>query len=163
MRISLIAAMAENGVIGRDGQLPWHLAADLKRFKRLTMNHTLIMGRKTWESIGRPLPGRRMIVITRQVNFPAEGATVAASLEEAITLARQTSDDEAFVIGGAEIYRLALPIADRMYLTQVQAQVEGDATFPEFDAGRWRLVESEQHSANETNDYPICCERYERV
>ncbi len=146
MQISIIAAMAENGVIGRDGQLPWHLKADLQRFKRLTMGHTIIMGRKTWESIGRPLPGRRMVVVTRQNGYQAEGVQVAASLDDALALARLAGDEEAFIIGGAEIYRLALPLADRLYLTRVLAPVEGDTTFPEFDASHWRLVESEPAS-----------------
>jgi dihydrofolate reductase len=154
MRISLIAAMAENGVIGRDGHLPWHLAADLKRFKRLTMNHALIMGRKTWESIGQPLPGRRMIVITRQMKYRADGATVVNSLDEAVALAQQTGDDEAFVIGGAEIYRIALPIADRLYMTLVLAEVEGDAKFPEIDWEAWVQIESETVDADANNDYP---------
>jgi dihydrofolate reductase len=161
MKVSLIAAVAENGVIGRGGQLPWHLAADLQRFKRLTMGHTIIMGRKTWESIGRPLPGRRMIVITRQDDYCAEGLEVASSLDAAIDVAA-ARDDEAYVIGGAEIYRQALPRADRLFLTRVQAIVEGDTTFPEFDPSHWRLVESEQHLADDKNEFPVCFERYER-
>jgi dihydrofolate reductase len=162
MRISIIAAMADNGVIGRDGHLPWHLKADLQRFKRLTMGHTIIMGRKTWESIGRPLPGRRMVVITRQSGYQADGVQVAGCLDDALALARAAGDEEAFIIGGAEIYRLALPLADRLYLTRVLVPVDGDTTFPEFDASRWRLVESEQHPADDANEFPVCFECYER-
>jgi len=162
MRISLIAAMAENGVIGREGRLPWHLAADLKRFKQLTMGHTIVMGRKTWESIGRPLPGRRMIVITRQTGYRADGVDVVSNLDDAVALTRAAGDDEVFIIGGAEVYRLALPHADRLYLTRVHAKIEGDTVFPEFDVGHWQLVKSEERAADETNDFPICFERYER-
>src|SRR3990170_2952874 len=104
MRISIIAAMAENGVIGRGGQLPWHLKADLQRFKRLTTGHTIIMGRKTWESIGRPLSGRRMVVVSRQADYRPEGVTAVNSLDAALAVAQAAGDDEAFVIGGAEIY-----------------------------------------------------------
>jgi len=162
MKISIIAAVAENGVVGRGGRLPWHLAADLRRFKQLTMGHTVIMGRKTWESIGRPLPGRQMVVVSRQDGYRAEGVDVASNLDAAIDVATTAGDDEAFVIGGAEIYRLALPHADRLYLTRVHAKIEGDTVFPEFDPGDWRLVESERRPADEANDFPICFERYER-
>src|SRR5450755_1190664 len=109
MRVSILVAVAENGVIGRGGKLPWHLADDLRRFKQLTMGHTIVMGRKTWESIGRALPGRRMIVISRQAGYHVEGAQVAGSLENALQIAEAAGDDETFVIGGSEIYRLALP------------------------------------------------------
>src|SRR5262245_37513826 len=129
MRISLIAAMAENGVIGRGGQLPWRLEADLARFKQLTMGHTVIMGRKTWESIGRPLPGRRMIVVTRQGRYAADGIEVAGNLEAALEAARVAGEEEAFIIGGAEVYRQALPLADRLYMTLVLAEIEGDTKF----------------------------------
>lgn len=163
MRISLIAAVANNGVIGRRGQLPWRLKADLQRFKQLTMGHTVIMGRKTWESIGRPLPGRRMVVVTRQKDYQAEGAKLVGSVDDAIELARSASDEEAFVIGGGEIYRLTLPRADRLYLTRVHAEVEGDATFPDVDCQRWRLVESDLRSADEVNEFPMTFELYERA
>jgi len=163
MKVSLIAAVADNGVIGRGGQLPWHLAADLKRFKQLTMGHTIVMGRKTWESIGRPLPGRRMVVITRQHGYRAEGIDVVSSLDAAIDVAAAAGDDEAIVIGGAEIYRLALPRADRLYLTRVHTRTEGDTMFPDFDPSHWRLLESEHHGADESNDFPVCFEIYERA
>src|ERR1700742_580843 len=127
MRISIIVAVAENGVIGRDGQLPWRLSADLQRFKRLTMGHTMIMGRRTWESIGRPLPGRRTIVVTRQTNYSvAEGVQTAASLDDALAIAETTGEREVFVVGGAELYNEALPQAGRLFFTEVAADVEGD-------------------------------------
>jgi len=162
MRISIIAAVADNGVTGRGGQLPWRLSADLKRFKKLTMGHTIVMGRKTWESIGRPLPGRRMVVVTRQNDYRADGVEVVSSLDAAIDVAAAAGDDETFVIGGAEIYRLALPRADRLCLTRVRATIEGDTSFPEFDPTHWRLVESEPLAADESNEFPSCFERYER-
>jgi dihydrofolate reductase len=162
MRVSLIAALAENGIIGRGGQLPWHLSADLKRFKRLTMDHTIIMGRKTWESIGRPLPGRRMVVITRQGGYQADSVAVVCSLEDALALARAAGDEEAFVIGGAEIYRLALPFADRLYMTLVLAEVEGDTKFPEIDWETWARIDSESVEADADNEFPHLFYVFER-
>jgi len=141
-RISLIVAVARNGVIGKDGKLPWHLPEDLKRFKALTMGHHLIMGRKTWESIGRPLPGRTSVVVTRQSNYSAPGALVTHSLAAAIEACQ--GDDEIFVIGGAETYREALPRADRVYLTEVLADYAGDTWFPEL-GGEWHEVSREPH------------------
>jgi dihydrofolate reductase len=155
MRISIIAAMSENGVIGREGRLPWHLSADLKRFKQLTMGHTIVMGRKTWESIGRPLPGRRMVVITRQSDYRAEGAEVVSNLDDALALARAADDDEAFIIGGAEIYRLALPRAERLHLTLIHAKIDGDTVFPLVDWSTWQRTTSEQHRADSQNDFPF--------
>ena len=137
MNVSLIVAVSRNGVIGLDNQLPWHLPEDLKYFKSVTMGKPLIMGRKTFESIGRPLPGRTNIVITRDSGWHAEGVEVAQTLLQAMTLARlacaQAELNEIMVIGGEQIYRLALPVADRLYLTEVQAEVEGDAFFPAYD------------------------------
>ncbi len=159
--------MAQNRVIGRSGKLPWRLSADLKRFKTLTMGHHLIMGRKTLESIGRPLPGRTTIVLTRRAAplalDPSGTLPLAAarSLDEALTLAR--NDDEAFVIGGAEIYALALPRVDRLYVTWVDAAVEGDTFFPEFDWDQWRLVSQERHEADARNDFPHRFAVYDRV
>jgi dihydrofolate reductase len=135
-RVSLIAAVAANGVIGRDGALPWHLPEDLKRFKALTLGHHIVMGRKTYESIGRLLPGRTTVIVTRRHDYAVPGAIVAASLAEAI--ARCAEDDEVFVIGGAQIYQAALPLADRLYLTEVKAAVDGDTCFPAFDRRQWR-------------------------
>jgi dihydrofolate reductase len=144
-RLSLIVAMARNRVIGRDGKLPWHLSADLKRFRALTMGHHIIMGRKTWESIGRPLPGRTSIVVTRNPSYVAAGATAVSSLAAALAAARE--DTEVFVIGGAEVYRDALPLADRIYLTQLQADYAGDVYFPLLLPAQWRAGERERHNA----------------
>jgi dihydrofolate reductase len=163
MRISIIAAMSENGVIGRGGRLPWHLSTDLKRFKQLTMGHTLIMGRKTWESIGRPLPGRRMVVISRQPGYQAEGVEVVSSLDAALDIASAAGDDEAFVIGGGEVYRLALPYAERVYMTLVLAEVEGDAHFPEVDWDHWQRLETESREADAENDHPHVFHVFERL
>jgi dihydrofolate reductase len=153
--LSIIAAVSENNVIGRGGGLPWHLAVDLKRFKRLTMGHAIIMGRRTWESIGRPLPGRTSIVISRQTDWRVDGASVAASLDGALEIARRSKVDqsEAFVIGGAAVYALALPRAERLYLTRVHAVVEGDVEFPAVDWNAWRLMEESHHAADERNDF----------
>ena len=150
--LSLIVAIAENGVIGREGDLPWHLSADLRRFKQITMGHHIVMGRKTYESIGRPLPGRTSVVVTRSADYQAEGVLVARSLDEALTLA--AGDEETFIIGGAEIYRQALPLARRIYVTRVHAEIEGDVFFPEFDPSAWKLLEAERHEPDEKNAYP---------
>lgn len=155
--------MAENGVIGRGGQLPWRLAADLKRFKQLTMGHTLIMGRKTWESIGRPLPGRGMVVISRQAGYAAEGADVVANLDRALKIAAEAGDEEAFVIGGAEIYRLAIPHADRIYLTLVLAEVEGDTRFPEVNWDDWQRIDADSHPADNENDHAHVFHVFDRL
>jgi len=144
MRLSLIVATSQNNVIGRDNQLPWHLPEDLAYFKSVTMGKPLLMGRKTFESIGRPLPGRTNIVITRDPNWSYEGVKVAGNLKAAIALAESESvnkdSDEVMVIGGEQIYKLCLPYAARLYITQVEAFVEGDAFFPDFDANDWDQV-----------------------
>lgn len=138
-RLTLIAAVARNGVIGRDNRLPWKLSEDLKRFKALTMGHPLIMGRKTWESLPGILPGRPHIVVSRNPDYRAEGATVVHSLPAAITAAgSMAGGDEVFVIGGAELYAQALAIADRLQLTEIDADFEGDAHFPDWDRSLWR-------------------------
>ena len=147
--LSIIVAYDKNRVIGRKGELPWRLSADLRRFKRLTMNHAIVMGRKTYESIGRPLPGRRMIAISRAANYHAAHAEVVHSMAEA--LAATQGDDEVFVVGGGEIYRAALPLADRLYITLVEAETAGDATFPKFDAAQWQLIEQKQHPQDARN------------
>ncbi|RMH23020.1 MAG: nucleoside triphosphate pyrophosphohydrolase [Acidobacteria bacterium] len=158
--ISLLAAMSENRVIGRDGRLPWHLPADLKRVKRLTVGHTVIMGRRTFESIGRPLPRRRSIVLSRDRRYRPAGVEVAASLEEALALAG--GEEEVFVFGGAELFRLALPRARRIYLTLVHAEVEGDVHFPPWDESDWRLVEDRRYDADERHPHPYSFRLYER-
>ena len=151
----MIAAVASNGVIGRGGELPWHLPDDLARFKSLTMGHHLIVGRRTWESIGRPLPGRRMVVVSRGApEVPAEVAR-AGSFEEALDLAAAAGEEETFVGGGAALFAEALPRADRLYLTRVLADVPGDVLLPDFDETRWREVAREHHPADERHDYPF--------
>lgn len=152
-RVSLVAAVAANGVIGRDGALPWRLPEDLKRFKALTLGHHIVMGRKTYESIGRLLPGRTTVIVTHQRDYAVPGAIVATSLEDAI--GRCIGDDEVFVIGGAEIYRAALPIADRMYLTLVQAPFEGDTLFPAWEAEDWELISREPLSPVPASGAPV--------
>ncbi len=164
-QISLIAAVAENGVIGRGGELPWRLSSDLRRFKRLTMGHCLVMGRKTYDSIGRPLPGRVSIVLSRASDRPdADGLRHADSLDAALAMVSGSGmrADEAFVIGGAEVYRLALPRADRLYLTRVHADVTGDAYFPEVDWNAWRLVDSDPQDAGPKDEFACTHEVYVR-
>jgi dihydrofolate reductase len=151
-RISIIVAVGRNGVIGRDGALPWRLPEDLKRFKALTMGHVMIMGRKTYESIGRLLPGRRSVIVSRQAGYAVEGATVAPSLAEAIAAAGEIP--EVFVIGGGEIYRAALPSAHRLLVTEVDASPEGDAFFPAVDIAVWRETARVAHGPGGTPDAP---------
>ncbi len=144
MRLSLIVAASQNNVIGRDNQLPWHLPEDLSYFKSVTMGKPLLMGRKTFESIGRPLPGRTNIVITRNSTWRQEGVEVASNIDSALVLAKsafsESADDEVMVIGGEQIYRLCLPFAQRLYLTYIDAHVDGDAFFPDFDKNDWQQV-----------------------
>lgn len=155
--IALIVAMAENQVIGKDNQLPWHLPGDLGYFKRTTLGKPVIMGRKTYESIGRPLPGRPNIVITRQGDWHAEGVTVCNSLDGAISVAQNLvaslAVDEIMVIGGGDLYRQALPLANRLYLTKVHAAVEGDAYFPIIEQQSWQQISEERHSSEGSNPY----------
>jgi dihydrofolate reductase len=148
MPVSLIAAVAANGVIGRDGGLPWHLPEDLKRFKRLTSGHHLIVGRATWESIGRPLPDRTFVVVTRSPGEARRGLAFARTVEEGIRLAERAGDGEPFVAGGEGIFREALErdLVERLHLTRIHRDYEGDARFPDFDESRWRLVEREGHA-----------------
>lgn len=160
MTLSIIVAMSENRVIGRAGGLPWHLPADLKRFKQLTTGHAIIMGRKTFESIGKPLPNRRNIVITRQITWRFPGVETAPDLDTAIRLA--TDDPEVFIIGGAEVFREAESRADRMYITLICANVEGDVLFPEVDWNLWRLTEDIRQEADATNALPMSFRTYER-
>lgn len=155
MKLSLICAMAENRVIGRDNKLPWHLSEDLKYFRRTTMGNCLIMGRHTWESIGRALPGRTSIVISSNLDYKAEGAEVVSSLTQAVERADGT---EAFVIGGANLYRAALPLADFFHLTRVHSEVEGDTYLHEFDESQWKEISRVEFQRDESNgyDYSIC-------
>jgi len=155
--------MTSRRVIGRRGGLPWRLSADLKRFKTLTMGHSIVMGRKTYDSIGQPLPGRTSIVLSRQPqpDWAAVGIRTAPSLDDA--LAQASADDEVFIVGGAEIYALALPRADRLYVTWVDADVEGDTFFPQVDWGQWRLVSEEPHAADAKNEHPFRFAIYDRI
>jgi dihydrofolate reductase len=158
--ISLIVAMAQNGVIGRDNSLPWRLPEDLKRFRAFTLGKPILMGRKTFESLGRPLPGRTNLVLTRDRSWFADGVIVVHSIEAALMQA--ASSDELVVIGGAEIYRLVLPVARRIYLTHVHADVPGDITFPEFDPTQWADVEWTSQPADESHAYPLTFVTLER-
>ncbi|HEY2340012.1 MAG TPA: dihydrofolate reductase [Steroidobacteraceae bacterium] len=158
--ISLIVAMAQNGVIGRDNSLPWRLPDDLKRFRAFTLGKPILMGRKTFESIGRPLPGRINLVLTRDRSWYAEGVIAVHSVEEA--LAQAGSSDELVAIGGAEIYRLVLPFARRIYLTHVHADVPGNITFPEFDSTQWADVEYSSQPADDEHAYPLTFVTLER-
>ncbi len=160
MKLSLIVAISNNGVIGYQGQLPWHLSADLQRFKRITMGHHIIMGRATYESIDRLLPGRTTVILSRQPDYMIPGALVAGDLEQACTLAN--GDDEVFIIGGSSVYKSALGIVDRIYLTRVLADVEGDTFFPPLDLSSWQRVESEDHPADDRNDHDYLFEVYDR-
>lgn len=167
MKLVLIVAVAENGVIGRQGELPWRLSADLRRFKRLTMGHPIIMGRRTWESIGRPLPGRTSIVVSANAEFDPgfEEVRVAVGLDAALELARQATGDQgsAFVIGGARLYEAALPSADQLQVTRVRADVGGDVRLSKFQLSDWRMTHSEHHEADDKNQYAMDFETYERA
>jgi dihydrofolate reductase len=156
VRVSLIAAVAANGVIGRGGGLPWHLPADLERFKELTTGHHLIVGRATWESIGKPLPRRTFVVVSRRAGYAAPGAVVARTVADAIALASAAGDEEPFVAGGAGIYREALErdFVDRLHLTEIHRDYDGDTRFPPYDASRWREVAREPHAAEPQADRP---------
>jgi dihydrofolate reductase len=160
-RISIIVAMARNRVIGANGKIPWHLPDELKLFKRLTMGHHLIMGRKTFESIGRLLPGRTTVIVTRRPAYAVPGARVAHTLEDAI--AACAGDGEIFVIGGAEIYRSTLPLADRIYLTTVAAEPAGDTWMPEIDPAEWRESASEDFPPDERHAFGYRHSVLERV
>lgn len=151
MNLSVIVAMDRNGVIGKDNDLPWHLSSDLKHFKAITMGKPIVMGRKTHESIGRPLPGRENIVVTRNINYKTEGCTVVNSLEVLSDYCH--GHNEIMIMGGAELYKQAINKATRLYLTEVQAEVEGDTFFPEFNHEEWQEVERQDFKADERNDY----------
>ena len=161
MRIALIAALDRNGLIGRDNDLPWRLPADLQHFKRMTMGKPILMGRLTWESLGRPLPGRHNIVLTRDPDYQAEGATVVDSTNAALAAAGEA--EEAMVIGGAAFYGAMLPHAKRLYLTRIDAEFDGDAWFPEFNPSEWHETAREAHAPDERNAYPYAFVTLERV
>ena len=150
-KIALVSAVSRNGVIGRNNTLPWRLPADLARFKQLTLGHPIIMGRKTWDSLGRPLPGRRNIVISRQAGLQLGGAECFISLQAAI--AACAGVEQVFVIGGGELYQQALPMAAALYITEVQADIEGDTYFPSIDGEHFEEAQRQSHSADERNEW----------
>lgn len=158
--VTLIVAVADSGVIGRDNTLPWHLPEDLKRFKRLTLGKPIVMGRKTYESIGKPLPGRQNIVVTRDPNYRREGVSVVHAADDALRSA--AGAPEIMVIGGAELFRAFLPRAVRVHLTRVHGQVEGDIHWPALDEREWRIVEREEHAADERHVYSMTFEVWEK-
>jgi len=163
MNLSLVVAVSENNVIGNKGEIPWRLSSDLKHFAELTRGNTVIMGRKTFESIvarlGKPLPDRTNVVITRQKNYSASGTTVVSSLDEALTHVK----GRGFIIGGGELYREALPKCDTLFVTRVNAEVEGDTHFPPIDETRWKLTSSDFHPKDAKNEYDFTFQTYERI
>ena len=161
MKISIIVAASANNVIGVGGGLPWRLPEDLKRFKEVTMGKPMIMGRATFESIGRALPGRRSIVLTRQEDFAAEDCEVAPTIETALEAAGDV--DEVMIVGGGEIYRQFLPMADRIYMTRVQAEIEGDTRFPELEMDEWEVVAVEEFPAGDEREFGFDVETMDRV
>lgn len=163
MSFSIIVAQARNGVIGKKNELPWRLSGDLKRFKALTLGHPVVMGRKTYDSIiariGKPLPDRENIILTRQKDFAAPGCLVINDLSEIEARAR---DQEIFILGGEEVYKLALPKVSKVYLTEIEAEVDGDAFFPKLEESEWKLISEESYPADEKNDYDSKFRIYER-
>lgn len=155
MTISIIVAITDNNIIGKGNAMPWHLPADLKYFRERTTGHHIIMGRKTFESIGggKPLPNRVSIIITNQIDYKAEGCLVAHSLEEAISLA--ANETELFIIGGKQIYEQAIPLANKLYITRIHQNIDGDTSFPHFDDTQWLLTESTQREADEKNKFTL--------
>lgn len=161
MNLTLIAAMAKNRVIGKDNDLIWHFPEDLKHFKSLTSGHHVIMGRKTFESVGRPLPKRVNIIITRQKDYQAEGCKIAGSLEEALAMVE--NDDQPFIVGGAEIYKQSLDFAKTIELTLIEAEYEGDTFFPEFDPSIWKLARGEKKEADDKHAHPYEFLTYKKI
>ena len=162
MTISLVVAAAQNDAIGKDGKIPWHLPNDMKHFKNITWGMPVIMGRKTFESLGKPLAGRKNIAITRQPEWKAEGVVIVKNLEDALFVAKQTDAKEVFVIGGGEIYRLAFEKTKRIYLTSVKAETEGDTFFPELNPDEWYLVSEDNHEADDKHKYAYSFQVWEK-
>ena len=162
MKKSIIAALDQNNGIGYQNRMPWHLPAELQHFKGLTMGHHLIMGRKTYESIGKPLPGRTTIIVTRNRTYQAEGCLVTHSVLDAIKLADEHSESEVFICGGESIYRNTLIEADRLYITRIHAEFQTDTTFPDFDVSLWQEIGADFHPVDEKNPYPFTFHIYER-
>ena len=160
--VTIIAAIAANNALGKDNQLIWHLPADLKRFKKTTLNHAVIMGRKTYESLGKPLPNRTNILITRDKNYKAEGCLVVNSLNEALKVAAEV-DENPFILGGAEIYKQAMPLTDKLDITFVHHQFDADVFFPEIDKTIWKETSRENFEADENNKYDYSFVTFERI
>jgi len=167
MIISTIVAIAKGGVIGKDNDIPWYLPADLKYFKKRTSGHHIIMGRKCYQSIGKPLPKRTNVILTRNPFFLASSCIVCPSLEEAIALARRNGETEAFIIGGGEIYKQSMALVDRVYLTEVDVEVDGKKEeliyFPALEEGEWKMIEEEKHQADEKNKFNYTFKTFERI
>jgi len=161
MKISMVAAVSENGVIGRGGKIPWSLPIDLARFRVLTFNHHILMGRATYESIGRPLPGRVNLVLSRRLDYLASGCLVVPSFDDAIRLAQFGHESELMIIGGARVYEQGLLFARQIYLTRVHAEFEGDTCFPYLDPDRWKLTCSERYSADSAHSWPFSFCQYD--
>jgi dihydrofolate reductase len=161
-KLSIAVAVGENFAIGKNNQLLWHMPADLKFFKQTTSGHTVVMGRKTFDSVGRPLPNRRNIVITRDTELKIEGVEVVNSLDEALAITRM-EDKPVFIVGGAEIYKQALPKTQTLYLTTIHHHFDADTFFPEIDRGEWKVISSEVHKADEKNKYDYTFEVLERI
>lgn len=163
MLISIIAAVAENNVIGKGNSLPWHLPADLKHFKETTMGHTVIMGQKTHESIGKALPGRTNIILTFDENYKSKDCIIVTSIEEALRVASVKKESEVFIIGGASIYKQFIEMADKLYITRILHKFDGDIFFPEIDPTKWNVKSSEKHTKTTDNPYNFNFEIYEKL
>ena len=163
MVISAIVACAHNGVIGQDNQIPWYLPADLSYFKRITLNHHIIMGRNSFESIGRPLPKRTNVVISRNPYFIATGCVRAFSIKEALKIAQDNGETEAFIIGGGEIYKQSMALWDKLYITNVDVMIEGSVVFPMIDYDHWTLINEEKHLKDDKNPYDYTFKVFEKV
>ena len=159
--LSIIVAMSENHVIGLNGDMPWRMSDDLRRFKTITMGHHILMGRKTYDSIGRPLPGRTSVVISRTATYDDPNIRIVRSLDAGIEIA--SGDSEIFITGGAQIFALSLPIVNRIYLTQLHCDLEGDTHFPDVDWSQWQLLEDEPHTADHRNQYDFSFQTYQRA
>ena len=161
MKVAIIVAMDKQGLIGRDNDLPWKISADLKYFRQITMGKPLVMGRNTHESIGRPLPGRKNIIVTSNAKYHVDGCTAVQSLEEAFHACGDA--EEVMVMGGASLYKQLLPKADKLYITQVNAELDGDTWFPHWDKNQWQEISKEDHLADDMNQYPYSFVVYERI
>jgi dihydrofolate reductase len=163
MLVSAIVAVAKHHIIGKDNDIPWYLPADLKYFKEKTLNHHIIMGRKCFDSIGKPLPKRTNIIVSRNPFLISSNCTIARSIEEALEVAYDNQETEAFIIGGGEIYRQSMDFLDKIYLTEVAVEVQGDITFPEIDSTIWKLISEVRHTKDEKNEWDYTFKVFERV